>query len=683
MNNSPKYQIIGVSSYRPESSGSVTVGANQIAYGDNLGEITSDANHTLLADGTLNLEATIGNITGSFVQKTEPSLANLPLWGTQTVNNITGASTRTAIVDGTSIPDIGNDTAGVTIIGFPATGVGYQHFITSTGSELRVDTNTTNFTESITQNGYDAMFSDGTSGGRTIMDTNGISITSTSDSSPSAFNSGAFYGRTVVDTNGAYTKVTTGKSITDFAQSGTSISSVAFTGSGLNDFIPAGTYEGSFTGNYLITCIGNSGSRVGFDGGMSTGQQFDVGEVVTGSISGSTAVVSEGVSDVRIWAYNMDIGFVLGDVLTGSNGNVSTPVTVISNDPYTGDLFQVNYTDALNVNIQWFTGNQANPSPFVGMAGISYEFSVTPTGHMPNDTWEFTASAVYATLYHADIDGVATGDIDNLLSGTKSTVDLSGNIINEILGAGAIYSVSNSNGDPYIYARETDGLVWIGDVNGIRTAVGVKIDAGSGVITVGDTFGNNTRFTVDKVNDATNFVGSGNAPYLTLDGANQLFKLGRISGGNSTHTEYDDTNQTAISYSGGVNKNIVASKTKSLPDNTATSVFEVALPAGGMTGGFFTVTITATDGTDLQVHSDHVTYSAVNKGGSYTTAIQSSNGDDAVANSSGTLAVSWSITTGTNKIIIQVNANSSLTSPTIELVGLNIDNNNGHAVTIL
>ena len=132
-----------------------------------------------------------------------------------------------------------------------------------------------------------------------------------------------------------------------------------------------------------------------------------------------------------------------------------------------------------------------------------------------------------------------------------------------------------------------------------------------------------------------------------------------------------------------MNRNILVGKTKLLPDNTVTSVFEVALPAGGMTGGFFTATIIATDGTELQAHSDHITYAAVNKAGVYTTQITNSNTDDAIANSSGTLTITWSIVTGTNKITISVNANSSLAGPTITLAGLNIDNNNGHIVTIL
>jgi len=160
--------------------------------------------------------------------------------------------------------------------------------------------------------------------------------------------------------------------------------------------------------------------------------------------------------------------------------------------------------------------------------------------------------------------------------------------------------------------------------------------------------------------------------------------LGYASGtGNGTNITVDDLTQLVTSNSGGVNKNTVTGKSYTITDNTTTSVFEVALPDGGMTGGFFDVTVSATDGTDYQAHSDHVTYAAVNKAGAYTTTIQSSNGDDAIATSAGTLTVVWNITTGTDKIIVQVTANSSLTAPTVKIEGMNIDNNNGHALTFL
>lgn len=204
----------------------------------------------------------------------------------------------------------------------------------------------------------------------------------------------------------------------------------------------------------------------------------------------------------------------------------------------------------------------------------------------------------------------------------------------------------------------------------------MQFDDGSG--TLKKVFLNNTHFTV-----ATAWGWPAKWFDIDLTWGNVVAKLWDIDGNiNSTLLTVDDTAKTITQASLWVNRVVMAGQPKTLVDNTTTSVFEIALPASGMTGWFFTSTVTATDGTDFQAHSDHVTYSAINKSGSYTTAIQSSNGDDAVADSAGTLAVTWTMTTGTNKVIVQVNANSSLTAPTINLY-FNIDNNNGHVLTLL
>ena len=218
-----------------------------------------------------------------------------------------------------------------------------------------------------------------------------------------------------------------------------------------------------------------------------------------------------------------------------------------------------------------------------------------------------------------------------------------------------------------------------------------KVSLGNGVFSIDDSV--NSILYLDIANGQSIFgnvaAASGitvfvdNANGINIQAPESVINIGANGFGNETNLQVDDSTQLITSSSGGVNKNILVGKTKLLPDNTVTSVFEVALPAGGMTGGFFTATIIATDGTELQAHSDHITYAAVNKAGVYTTQITNSNTDDAIANSSGTLTITWSIVTGTNKITISVNANSSLAGPTITLAGLNIDNNNGHIVTIL
>ncbi len=548
---------------------SITGTPTEIPYFDALGNGTSDADHTLLADGTLRLASTHGDVTGRFYQGDEPLVGNQHIWGNIAEDAVTGSLAADLFVDGTASAEFGNDIALIKAGQFASIGTGYTETIYSGGLEKGMEFGSTGtyYTETVLPIGYQVSYSDeATSGGLLWANLQGMGILSQDWTSTAlGYQVDAYFGQIFADDTGTSTRVGTGKDIVDYVQVGTIISTVTFSGGGLDDFTPGGTYTGSFTGTYTVGCTGNDGARVVFNGGMTTGNEFNVGEVVTGSISGATARVSQGTSDTRIWVYDVVGIFALGDILTGDQGNVSTAVT--TGGGATGDLFQINYTDLTNQNIQWFTGNQANPVPFNGIGGITFAFA-SATGHMPNDNWSFTASANYSTRYVANDTSVSTGDVDDATTKTKQVIDI--------------------------------------------------------------------------------------------------------------------TNQTISGWSDGANKNVLVGKELSLPDNTVTSVFEVALPAGAMTGGYFTATIIATDGTDLQAHSDHVTYAAVNKAGTMTASITASNGDDAVALSSGTLAITWTINTGTaGKITIEVTANSSLAAPTITLAGLNIDNNNGHVVTIL
>jgi hypothetical protein len=131
-----------------------------------------------------------------------------------------------------------------------------------------------------------------------------------------------------------------------------------------------------------------------------------------------------------------------------------------------------------------------------------------------------------------------------------------------------------------------------------------------------------------------------------------------------------------------VDRQIIVSKGKVLTDNTAVSLFEVALPTLAMCGGTIIACVECTDGTDMQSFSQTVTYSAVNKGASYTTSITASTGDKSV--SAGTIVNTWSILTGTNKITIQLSSDTSLTpSSNAFTVYYEVHNHSEQATTIL
>lgn len=126
---------------------------------------------------------------------------------------------------------------------------------------------------------------------------------------------------------------------------------------------------------------------------------------------------------------------------------------------------------------------------------------------------------------------------------------------------------------------------------------------------------------------------------------------------------------------------IVVTGAKALTD-AATSIFEIALASGAMTGGTLIATIEASDGTDHQAFTQIVAFSAVNKAGAYTTTVTVNASNDAKAASAGTLTTSWAFTTGSNKVTMQVTPTGSLTETTYRVTYVVI-NNSPQAVTIL
>lgn len=109
---------------------------------------------------------------------------------------------------------------------------------------------------------------------------------------------------------------------------------------------------------------------------------------------------------------------------------------------------------------------------------------------------------------------------------------------------------------------------------------------------------------------------------------------------------------------------------KTLTNNVATGIFRISLPSNSSCGGIILYVIYATNGTNFSAHAGYASFTAVNKGGVYTTNIahiSSASGGESTANSSGTLTDTWTITTGVNLITVNLNANYSLlTNPMIQ-----------------
>lgn len=250
-----------------------------------------------------------------------------------------------------------------------------------------------------------------------------------------------------------------------------------------------------------------------------------------------------------------------------------------------------------------------------------------------------------------------------------------------LLGGGSvgyIQMAATDNSDYTGTIRATHSLNLIKSANTLFGSSNLIQTSSSSVIAYSDGSAGTSQLSLSS-NIVTLTDGSGNQLFSADTGTADI-TIGDINAiAGETFIDISNSNERVQTTVSGVIKNVVGAQ-KTLTDNTSVDLFEIALPAGGMTGGFFTVTIVATDGTEVQSRAEHVTYASVNKAGSYTSQIIATN--DAQAHSAGTLSTSWAITGGTNKITISVTANSSLTVTNMEAY-YQLDNNNGHQVTIL
>jgi len=108
--------------------------------------------------------------------------------------------------------------------------------------------------------------------------------------------------------------------------------------------------------------------------------------------------------------------------------------------------------------------------------------------------------------------------------------------------------------------------------------------------------------------------------------------------------------------------------TVTLADDSVTDVLDVAMTDGSMIGGKITYTIAGTDGTDSQSLSGSVTFSAVRKGAAYSVAI-AEDVTPVLAESSGSSSLTdvWTMASGTDKVTVRVNADSSLTTTSLSV----------------
>jgi hypothetical protein len=343
------------------------------------------------------------------------------------------------------------------------------------------------------------------------------------------------------------------------------------------------------------------------------------------------------------------------------------------------------------IGVSSYRAESEGGGPFSNITGGPNEIAYFDAAGNGTSDSLFTRD-VSTGLTRIGADVVSIGDVDSGANDTLLTVDDTNRTIdlNIESSLGNAFNITASGTANYAQLFGTDNTDYTGIIRaGFANTV---MESQNSLLSTTNTVQTSSSATIISsigLGGSSQFALSSNIASLTDESGNQLFladtgtanvTIGDIDAiAKETWINIDSNSGRVKTATNGITKQVIGAQ-KTLTDNTSVDLFEIALPAGGMTGGFFTVTITATDGTDFQSRAEHVTYASVNKAGSYTSQIVGIN--DAQAHSAGTLSTSWAITGGTNKITISVTANSSLTVTNMEAY-YQLDNNNGHQVTIL
>lgn len=139
-----------------------------------------------------------------------------------------------------------------------------------------------------------------------------------------------------------------------------------------------------------------------------------------------------------------------------------------------------------------------------------------------------------------------------------------------------------------------------------------------------------------------------------------------IAGGKGSVAGGDARIGTSVTNGAPNPRILVAAAEKTLTESTATIVCNVTVAAGKYIGGELIVTTHADDATDFQAITEHLTFSAVNKGGTVTATIQAAPSTSTTAASAGTLTTAWTAVANGNSVDIKNDAASSLTQTTLK-----------------
>lgn len=360
---------------------------------------------------------------------------------------------------------------------------------------------------------------------------------------------------------------------------------------------------------------------------------------------------------------------------TASGGDVVGPAASTDNalaryDATTGKLLQ-DSTGALLSDNMALTLNGATitaSEPALKASQTWNSAGVVFTADLVNVT--NTASSSASLLWDRQVGGVSQGKLDRggILTTTGAIVSAS----HVQAGGGSYFTFGTSRSR---IGSTADGVVLLANqaVTGFtKLQLGVD-DASPG--------------TLVSIQAASGVGTDIAAQPVSLDGG---AGTGTGAGGDVTLRTAPSFTATGSTAGTPVDRVRVAAKGKVLTDASAVSLFEIALPTLTMTGGKIEAMVVCTDGTDMQSFSQSISFTALNKGGAYTTDIDvyptdlvSGLGAKSVSGGS-TLTTTWTVLNGTDKVTIQLSADTSLTpSSNAFRVYYTVFNNSGQAITIL
>lgn len=180
---------------------------------------------------------------------------------------------------------------------------------------------------------------------------------------------------------------------------------------------------------------------------------------------------------------------------------------------------------------------------------------------------------------------------------------------------------------------------------------------------------NSIQFGADAASPSAQTLKAANGSGTDKNGASLTIEGGQSTGtgrAGSLILKTGTTSTTGSSLNAYQERARYVPKYVDLTDNTATTLFTVALPATNSVGIQFVCTIQASDGTDFQSLTTPVTVDAVAKTTAITAVVAPTAAQTAVAASSAaTLSVTYTVVdAGSNVLAVKVTADTSFSSTT-------------------